>query len=93
MAFLQGSQSEPSNGELLQASSGKTGANNDGIVDSEKRTHPQSAAGLDLDSLTLYEKKCVLINREVDEMGMGKYQWWIWALCGEFRAVSIFTLV
>ncbi|KAH8785213.1 major facilitator superfamily domain-containing protein [Diaporthe sp. PMI_573] len=30
----------------------------------------------------LYDKKCVLINREIDAMGMGKYQWMIWGLCG-----------
>lgn len=35
-----------------------------------------------LDGLTLYEKKCVLINREIDAQGMGKYQWYIWGLCG-----------
>ncbi|KAJ4251835.1 hypothetical protein NW762_011132 [Fusarium torreyae] len=35
-----------------------------------------------LDGLTLYEKKCVLINREIDTQGMGKYQWYIWGLCG-----------
>ncbi|KAL6710056.1 hypothetical protein ACN47E_009847 [Coniothyrium glycines] len=31
---------------------------------------------------TLYEKKCLLINREIDLMGMGRYQWSLWALCG-----------
>lgn len=36
----------------------------------------------DLDGLSLYEKKCVLINREIDSMGMGKYQWYVWGLCG-----------
>ncbi|KAF2010149.1 MFS general substrate transporter [Aaosphaeria arxii CBS 175.79] len=30
----------------------------------------------------LYEKKCILINREIDSMGMGRYQWYLWALCG-----------
>lgn len=35
-----------------------------------------------LDGLTLYEKKCVLINREIEAQGMGKYQWYIWGLCG-----------
>ncbi|KAK4934089.1 hypothetical protein LTR28_010913 [Elasticomyces elasticus] len=35
-----------------------------------------------LEGLTLYEKKCVLINRVIDELGMGKYQWYIWSLCG-----------
>lgn len=37
---------------------------------------------LQLEGLTLYEKKCILINREIDCHGMGKYQWWIWGLCG-----------
>jgi sugar phosphate permease len=35
-----------------------------------------------LEGLTLYEKKCVLINREIDAQGMGRYQWNIWCLCG-----------
>jgi hypothetical protein len=32
--------------------------------------------------LTPYEKKSLLINRELDAMGMGRYQWSIWGLCG-----------
>lgn len=36
----------------------------------------------DLEGLSLYDKKCVLINREIDAMGMGRYQWMIWGLCG-----------
>lgn len=36
----------------------------------------------ELEGLSLYEKKCVLIERELDAMGMGKYQWYIWGLCG-----------
>ncbi|KAF2428117.1 MFS general substrate transporter [Tothia fuscella] len=35
-----------------------------------------------MEGLTLFEKKCILINREIDAHGMGKYQWWIWGLCG-----------
>ena len=31
---------------------------------------------------SLYEKKCILINREIDAMGMGRYQWSLWILCG-----------
>ena len=31
---------------------------------------------------TLYERKCQVVNREIDRMGMGKYQWCIWWLCG-----------
>lgn len=36
----------------------------------------------ELEGLTLFEKKCVLINHEIDSNGMGKYQWWIWFLTG-----------
>lgn len=36
----------------------------------------------EMEGLTLYEKKCVLINREIDNNGMGRYQWYIWFLCG-----------
>lgn len=35
-----------------------------------------------LAGLSLQDKKCVLINHELDSHGMGKYQWWIWGLCG-----------
>ncbi|OAL03813.1 MFS general substrate transporter [Phaeosphaeriaceae sp. SRC1lsM3a] len=31
---------------------------------------------------TLYDRKCLLINREIDAMGMGRYQWCLWSLCG-----------
>lgn len=36
----------------------------------------------EMEGLTLYEKKCVLVNREIDSHGMGRYQWNIWFLCG-----------
>ncbi|SCV67278.1 BQ2448_5924 [Microbotryum intermedium] len=32
--------------------------------------------------LTLYERKSLLINRELDAMGLGRYQKCIWLLCG-----------
>ncbi|KAI1294012.1 MFS general substrate transporter [Xylaria venustula] len=35
-----------------------------------------------LSHLTLHEKKCVLIDREIDAIGMGRYQWTVWGLCG-----------
>jgi hypothetical protein len=31
---------------------------------------------------SVFEKKCRLINRQLDAFGMGKYQWFIWVLCG-----------
>ena len=36
----------------------------------------------ELEGLTLYEKKALLVNRELDRQGMGKYQWMIFFLCG-----------
>jgi hypothetical protein len=35
-----------------------------------------------MDHLTPYQKKSRLITLELDAMGMGKYQWYIWSLCG-----------
>ncbi|PSR90299.1 membrane transporter [Coniella lustricola] len=39
-------------------------------------------ADADLDEPSLYAKKCMLVNREINAIGMGKYQWYVWALCG-----------
>lgn len=39
-------------------------------------------AELEAEGSSLYERKCILINRELDAMGMGRYQWSLWALCG-----------
>ena len=36
----------------------------------------------EMEGLTLYEKKALLVNRELDSYGMGKYQWYIFFLCG-----------
>ena len=41
--------------------------------------HPQDP---EMEGLTLYEKKALLVNRELDTHGMGKYQWYIFFLCG-----------
>lgn len=52
-----------------------------GDTDAERRAAGRiDLAGLD--GLSLYEKKCVLVNREIDAQGMGRYQWYIWCLCG-----------
>lgn len=31
---------------------------------------------------TLYDKKCLLVDKQIDAFGMGRYQWMIWSLCG-----------
>lgn len=36
----------------------------------------------DMDGLSSYERKARVVNREFDSMGMGKYQWMIFGLCG-----------
>ena len=36
----------------------------------------------EMEGLTLYEKKALIVNRELDSHGMGKYQWYIFFLCG-----------
>ena len=37
---------------------------------------------LELAGMTLLEKKGRLIDNEIDAMGMGRYQWFLWSLCG-----------
>lgn len=34
------------------------------------------------EATNLYERKCILVNREIDRMSMGRYQWHLWGLCG-----------
>lgn len=36
----------------------------------------------EMQGLTLYEKKALLVNRELASQGMGRYQWMIFVLCG-----------
>lgn len=40
----------------------------------------------ELQGHTLYEKKCIVVNRAIDGMGMGRYQWYIWGLCGSVES-------
>ncbi|KAK7222289.1 hypothetical protein V2G26_010292 [Clonostachys chloroleuca] len=51
----------------------------EGIENSSQRSSLES---LRLNSRTIQEKKCRLVNQEIDRQGMGKYQWYIWGLCG-----------
>lgn len=44
--------------------------------------HNGSLADPEMEGLTLYERKALLVNRELDSHGMGKYQWYIFFLCG-----------
>ena len=60
--------------------------NKDDIVniDSEGAAIPRNVVLDDpeLEGLTLYEKKAHLVNRELNSHGMGRYQWYIFFLCG-----------
>ncbi|KAH7024529.1 membrane transporter [Microdochium trichocladiopsis] len=35
-----------------------------------------------MEGLTLYEKKALVVNRELAQQGMGRYQWMVFFLCG-----------
>jgi len=50
-------------------------------IESPNGHPPYHHADTEMDGLTLYEKKALLVNRELDSHGMGKYQWYIF-LCG-----------
>jgi hypothetical protein len=52
----------------------------DNSIDSEaSQLLTQNDSG---DDATLYDKKCLLVDRQIDAFGMGRYQWMIFALCG-----------
>ena len=51
-------------------------------LDSPTAARPAILDDPAMDGLTLYEKKALLVNRELDAHGMGKYQWYIFFLCG-----------
>jgi len=53
-----------------------------GDIESSRPKTESSISSGETENLSLYEKKCILINRELDSHGMGKYQWYIWCLCG-----------
>ena len=57
----------------------------DGYVAPEAERTPRASSVVsdeDYEGMSLYEKKCILINTELDARGMGRYQWYIWCLCG-----------
>lgn len=76
----------PPNAHDAEATETSPFLRNRSMEDARKSSEPGSGGVFqndpEMEGLTLYEKKCVLINREVDATGMGRYQWNIWALCG-----------
>lgn len=53
--------------------------------------HNGSSGDPEMEGLTLFEKKSLLVNRELDAHGMGKYQWYIFFLCGFGYLVDLLT--
>lgn len=51
-------------------------------IESDLLTDPEVQRQLNREGLSAFEKKCVLINYEFDSHGMGRYQWYVWFLCG-----------
>lgn len=52
----------------------------DGFMSSGRRNLSLEPDGHD--TRTLYERKCELVDQAIEELGMGKYQWYLWSLCG-----------
>ncbi|KAK4949644.1 hypothetical protein LTR10_011485 [Elasticomyces elasticus] len=52
------------------------------MVDAEAAKASETAMGSEFDGLSLYEKKVLLVNREIDAQGMGRYQWSVFFTCG-----------
>lgn len=52
---------------------------NIGVLQESSEGRPSFRNGVlddpEMDGLTLYEKKALLVNREFNAQGMGKYQW------------------
>lgn len=59
------------------------------VTDDTEAGRPDLAVGQtahsddpDMQGRTVYEKKAILVNRELASQGMGRYQWMIFLLCG-----------
>ncbi|KAJ1323291.1 MFS-type transporter-like protein [Microdochium nivale] len=50
----------------------------DGLIADATGRH----ADPEMDGLSLYEKKALVVNRELAAQGMGRYQWMVFFLCG-----------
>jgi MFS family permease len=53
---------------------------NDGSTSPSHRSLLLESDGHDM--RTQYERKCDLVDQEIENLGMGKYQWHLWSLCG-----------
>lgn len=54
------------------------------LIDAPSTPEPGAPAHDDpeMHGLSLYEKKALIVNRELAAQGMGRYQWMIFFLCG-----------
>jgi hypothetical protein len=60
------------------ATAAEHGVDGEKLNNGDQHSPTRSSAMIDEseeEGSSLYEKKCVLINRELDAMGMGRYQW------------------
>jgi len=61
-----------------EAEVGRGSSLEDGLIDSSA----PDAIDPEMIGLSLYEKKALLVNRELAQQGMGRYQWMVFFLCG-----------
>ncbi|PQE25863.1 hypothetical protein CJF30_00000578 [Rutstroemia sp. NJR-2017a BBW] len=66
--------------EDLENSQART--NENGLYQIASNTSTVEELPHNYDELTTMEKKSFLVTRELNRMGMGRYQWSIWVLCG-----------
>ena len=54
----------------------------------ERRSYDAPRIDPEMEGLTLYEKKALLVNRELDSHGMGKYQVKSFQECEDIRQMT-----
>ena len=75
--------SSPTEGDMKPSQIDREASPLDGVDDKRVGDSPiDPSMDPELQGLTLYEKKAVIVNRELDRQGMGRYQWMIFFLCG-----------
>lgn len=64
---------------------GKIGNSNEGHVPPVSKSSSDVegiVSPTNSDGLSIKDQKIRMVAKEIDEMGMGRYQWYIWGLCG-----------
>ncbi|KAH7088812.1 major facilitator superfamily domain-containing protein [Paraphoma chrysanthemicola] len=84
--FASSSRDSHSSAPIRQPLRSQNGSDLDQEKSASGRGAPSTQSSSLADELgeatSLYDKKCLLVNHEIDALGMGRYQWYLWSLCG-----------